>query len=168
MLRSGFHYRPSALPMPKRPSPKNLSSRSKKKPAVSWNGELDRIKVSGNPEEARLFYSLLYRAQQAPFDVTESDGTYHGSDGVIRHTDSKAYNGWSIWDNYKTAFPLLSIIQPEKYKDMITSMASLYRADKRGWSTNTEPSNSVRKRAFDCSPSGCLPQGIPGGFSIDP
>ncbi len=112
--------------------------------SAAWNRELRRIQVTGDPQESKLFYSLLYRTMQAPYDITEQDGVYRANDGSLQHTNRKAYNGWAIWDNYRTALPLLSLIQPDKYRDIVTSIASLYRFGKQDWATRTEPSNSVR------------------------
>lgn len=38
----------------------------------AWDGGLGRIKVAGDPKEAALFYSLLYRTLHAPFDISET------------------------------------------------------------------------------------------------
>jgi putative alpha-1,2-mannosidase len=111
---------------------------------AAWERELNQLQVEGDPKETGLFYSLLYRTMQSPYNISEADGTYRATDGTIRHSGHINYNGWSIWDNYKTQLPLLSLIEPEKYQDMITSIASLYQNGKRNWATKTEPSNTVR------------------------
>jgi len=95
--------------------------------AAAWNQVLSSIRVSGDPAETRLFYSLLYRTMLAPFEIS-----------------SHTYSGWSIWDNYKTALPLLSLIQPSRYQDIVASIAALYPAGKKNWATQHEPSNTVR------------------------
>jgi putative alpha-1,2-mannosidase len=109
-----------------------------------WNRVLGRIQVKGDAERARLFYSLFYRTVQSPYNITEADGTYRGNDGSLQHTTDTAYNGWAIWDNYRTQLPLLSIAFPEKYKGIATSIANLYRYGKMDYATKHEPSNSVR------------------------
>lgn len=111
---------------------------------AAWTRELSRIKVTGDPKEERVFESLLYRCLHAPFDINEPNGIYRGSDGKVYHTNNKAYSGWTIWDNYKTTLPLLSLIAPDRYRDMVTSIANLYRFGKKNWATKTEPSNTVR------------------------
>ena len=116
----------------------------KKASQAAWNRELNRIQVSGDANEKKLFYSLLYRTMQSPYSISEPDGTYKAINGTIQHSNHSVYNGWSIWDNYKTQLPLLSIIQPNKYGDIVTSIANLYRFGKKNWATKTEPSNTVR------------------------
>ncbi|WP_207423274.1 glycoside hydrolase domain-containing protein [Desertivirga brevis] len=109
-----------------------------------WNRELTRISVSGDKERAKLFYSLLYRALQSPYKISEMDGSYRGNDGSLQNTKSDFYNGWAIWDNYKTQLPLLSFAYAERYKDIAQSVAWLYRYGKKDYATENEPSNTVR------------------------
>jgi len=94
---------------------------------ANWNAELAKIKVTGSPKEAKLFYSLLYRTLQAPYQISDH-----------------AYSGWSIWDNYRNELPLLSIIVPERYQDMVSSIVNLYKRGKKDWAGSGEPTNTVR------------------------
>jgi len=110
----------------------------------AWHYELSGLLVKGDQQEEKLFYSLLYRCLQAPFELTEPDGAYRANDGNVYHMRGKAYAGWSVWDNYKTTLPLLSILQPNRYQAMITSLANLYKTGKQNWATDSEPANTVR------------------------
>ncbi|MEO6522782.1 MAG: glycoside hydrolase domain-containing protein [Mucilaginibacter sp.] len=110
----------------------------------AWDKELSRIKVSGDAKEARLFYSMLYRTIQSPYEISEPDGAYRSTNGTLQHSASPVYNGWAIWDNYRTQLPLLSLMQPARYQGMMTSLANLYKAGKKDYATPTEPSNTVR------------------------
>ncbi|WP_207532107.1 glycoside hydrolase domain-containing protein [Desertivirga arenae] len=109
-----------------------------------WNRQLSRITVEGDKERAKLFYSLLYRALQSPYKISEKDGTFRGNDGSLQHGKSDFYNGWAIWDNYKTQLPLLSFVFSERYQDIAKSIAHLYRFGKKDYATQNEPSNTVR------------------------
>lgn len=109
-----------------------------------WDEALGRIKVTGDPEREKLFYSLLYRTMQSPYEITEKDGSYRATNGVLKHANETLYNGWAIWDNYRTQLPLLSIIQPEKYTGITTSLANLYANGKKDYATQNEPTNTVR------------------------
>ncbi|WP_298734203.1 glycoside hydrolase domain-containing protein [uncultured Chitinophaga sp.] len=110
----------------------------------AWNRMLRKIEVSGDTAQQQLFYSLLYRTLQSPYQISETDGTYRGTDGIEKKSRDTMYNGWAIWDNYRTQLPLLSIGWPEKYKGMVSSLANLYTAGKQDYATPTEPSNTVR------------------------
>ncbi|TWR24736.1 glycoside hydrolase family 92 protein [Mucilaginibacter pallidiroseus] len=116
----------------------------RKRSSADWDSILGGIKVKGDPETEKLFYSLLYRTVQSPYLVSEPDGTYRATNGSIQITDNAIYNGWAIWDNYRTQLPLLSLLYPERYKSMITSIANMYKYGKKDYATNHEPSNTVR------------------------
>ncbi|MES2828858.1 MAG: glycoside hydrolase domain-containing protein [Bacteroidota bacterium] len=109
-----------------------------------WNSALNRIAVEGDRESASLFYSLLYRTMQSPYMISETDGQYRSTKGELQKSKDTRYNGWAIWDNYRTQLPLLSIVTPERYSGIITSLADLYNSGKKDYATQTEPSNTVR------------------------
>lgn len=111
---------------------------------AEWNKLLSKIKVEGEKDREDLFYSLLYRGLQAPFLISEKDGTYAAIDGSIQKTNDSVYNGWAIWDNYREQLPLLSLAYPEKYGAIIKSIANLYVYGKNNWATQHEPSPTVR------------------------
>lgn len=116
----------------------------KKKSGEVWDTMLGHIRVKGDPEREKLFYSLFYRSIQSPYVVSEPDGAYAATDGTLQHTGSKVYNGWAIWDNYRAQLPLLSIAFPQEYQDMTTSIAGLYKHGKKDFATLHEPSITVR------------------------
>ncbi|UEG54163.1 glycoside hydrolase family 92 protein [Mucilaginibacter daejeonensis] len=109
-----------------------------------WNDVLGRITVKGEPEREKLFYSLLYRTVQSPYLVSETDGTYRATDGTLQKTKGQIYNGWAIWDNYRTQLPLLAILYPERYQYMMNSLVEMYKHGKKDYATQHEPSNTVR------------------------
>ncbi len=109
-----------------------------------WAGHLGRIRVKGDPEREKLFYSLLYRAIQSPYQVSEPDGVYRAIDGSLQRYQGMIYNGWAIWDNYRTQLPLLSVAYPERYGDIAYSVANLYKYGKKDYATKTEPTPTVR------------------------
>ncbi|MEJ7557994.1 MAG: glycoside hydrolase domain-containing protein [Pedobacter sp.] len=112
--------------------------------SAEWNNLLSRIAVEGDTKDASLFYSLLYRTMQSPYMISEPDGQYRSTKGEIQKSKELRYNGWAIWDNYRTQLPLLSLVTPEKYSGMVTSLADLYNSGKKDYATLTEPSNTVR------------------------
>ena len=110
----------------------------------AWDTVLGKVKVKGDAEESRLFYSLLYRTMQSPYVISEKDGSFRSTDGNLRKNQETMYNGWAIWDNYRTQLPLLAITLPERFQGMTASMANLYAYGKKDFATQTEPSNTVR------------------------
>lgn len=109
-----------------------------------WNHLLNRIEVTGERDREDLFYSLLYRGLQAPFLVSESDGSYKAIDGSIQKSSSPIYNGWAIWDNYREQLPMLSLAYPERFGPIVKSIANLYPYGKNNWATKHESSPTVR------------------------
>ncbi|ANI90078.1 alpha-mannosidase [Arachidicoccus ginsenosidimutans] len=116
----------------------------KNKSEAAWNNMLAHVKVTGDRKREALFYSLLYRAIQSPYKISEPDGHYRAIDGSEQISSDTMYNGWSIWDNYKTQLPLLSVLYPQQYKGIIRSVANLYKYGKKDYATQHEPSNTVR------------------------
>ena len=111
---------------------------------ATWNKTLQHIRVKGDKEREKLFYSLLYRTVQSPYVVSEKDGKYRAIDGSLQLTDQPVYNGWAIWDNYRTQLPLLSVAYQDNFKNITTSIVNLYRFGKKDYATMHEPSNTVR------------------------
>lgn len=109
-----------------------------------WENILQTVKVEGDEYRKKLFYSLLYRTVQSPYQISEPDGAFRATNGQLKRSSEQVYNGWAIWDNYRTQLPLLSLIHPEQYKGMVTSIAQLYSSGKRDYATQSEPTNTVR------------------------
>ena len=86
----------------------------------------------------------MYRTVQSPYIISEKDGTYKAIDGTKQKSDETVYNGWAIWDNYRTQLPLLSIAWPQRYHGISSSIANLYNFGKKDFATEYEPSNTVR------------------------
>lgn len=114
------------------------------KSKADWSSELSKITVKGNPEQEKIFYSFLYRTVQSPFLISEKDGSYRGTDGSLQQSSTPMYNGWAIWDNYRTQLPLLALMDRVRYQSIINSIASLYKFGKKDYATQKEPSNTVR------------------------
>ncbi|GAB3423298.1 glycoside hydrolase domain-containing protein [Niabella aquatica] len=120
-------------------------TRQQEETKAAWNKALQQIQVSGTaPQKKELFYSLLYRTIQSPYNISEPDGVYRANDGSLQKSKTAYYNGWSIWDNYKTQLPLLSVAYPEQFAPVAQSIAQLYLYGKKDYATQTEPSNTVR------------------------
>lgn len=110
----------------------------------AWDELLGQVEVKGDAARTCLFYSLLYRTIQSPYVISEPDGSFRSVDGGLHRSDSTRYHGWAVWDNYKTQLPLLSILYPKKYGDIVGALANLYPYGKKNFAGKTEPSNTVR------------------------
>jgi len=105
-----------------------------------WESYLDKILVkSDNDTLKTLFYTHLYHASQTPYSIADLSGFYGGSDGKVYQSKSgNYYSGWSLWDTFRTKMPLLSVLYPGLYKEMMNSMYQLYLQGKSDNPTNTE------------------------------
>jgi putative alpha-1,2-mannosidase len=111
---------------------------------AAWNELLGHFQVRGDDDRVSLFYSLLYRTLQSPYNISETDGQYNTISGETRRESHAVYNGWAIWDNYRTQLPLLALGYPEQYQDITFSIQNLYPYGKKNWATQHEPSPTVR------------------------
>ena len=118
----------------------------KKASYKEWDELLSVADTKGATEDDKvIFYTSLYRACLSPVDVTSVDGRYLGTDGKIYAADGfRYYNNWSLWDTYRTKFPLLVLLEPGKMRDMATSLLHLYRTGKQDWATPNESTVTVR------------------------
>ena len=113
--------------------------------SASWEKVLGKVDVKGgSDEQRRLFYTSLYRVCLSPFDATFC-GKYRAADGEIKDASGRTfYSGWSMWDTFRTKFPMLALLFPEQMSDICFSLVELYKAGKLNWATMTEPVPTVR------------------------
>ena len=118
----------------------------KSRTADQWEKQLSAIDVKGGKKDDRvIFYTSLYRTYLSTADVSSPDGAYLGTDGkVYISEDFRYYSNWSLWDTFRTKFPLLVLTEPAKMRDMATSLIHLYATGKKDWSTGFESTPTVR------------------------
>lgn len=96
---------------------------------AAWNAELSKIDVqTSDATQRKIFYTALYHTMIAPSLFCDVNGDYRGADGNSYNTGGgENYSTFSLWDTYRAAHPLMSIIHPEKMPDMINTMLRIYR-----------------------------------------
>ncbi len=88
-----------------------------------WNTELSRIEIETDDDNARtVFYTALYHSLIAPTIYSDVSGKYLGPDGKQHTTSSVNYSTFSLWDTYRAAHPLYTIIAPSRAADMTQSL----------------------------------------------
>lgn len=115
--------------------------------ASQWQDLLGRIEVEGGDADRQtVFYTSLYRTFHSPFQVTDSImRRYLGTDGQPHEAgQGDYYSSWSLWDTYRTKFPLITLLDPERSSSIMQSLASLYVTGKQDWSTDHECVPTVR------------------------
>ncbi len=94
-----------------------------------WELQLQKIVVeSGDAEVLANFYTSLYHTMLAPNLYQDVDGRYRGMDLEIHQTtDFDYYTVFSLWDTYRAAHPLYTIIEPERTNDFINTFLAKYK-----------------------------------------
>lgn len=95
---------------------------------ADWNRELSKIAIKTQDERAkRIFYTALYHTMIAPSVFSDVNGEYRGADGKTHKGDFTDYTTFSLWDTYRAAFPLMTIIQPEMQRDLAETMLHIFK-----------------------------------------
>ncbi|MGB4846099.1 MAG: GH92 family glycosyl hydrolase [Ferruginibacter sp.] len=94
-----------------------------------WNTELSRIDVNSNDKkQLRTFYTALYHTAIVPNINQDVDGQYRGRDNQIHKAEGFTnYSVFSLWDTYRGAHPLYTIIDKKRTLDYIKSFLVQYR-----------------------------------------
>jgi len=119
---------------------------------AAWNKELSKIEVSGGTDEQTTnFYTALYHTMIQPNIFNDVDGKYLGHDKKIHNiredarspgfsrpptakkppkggtpSASEQYTVFSLWDTFRAAHPLYSIIDQRRTVDFINSFIRIY------------------------------------------
>ena len=93
-----------------------------------WDEQLGKIQVTGGtPDQRTIFYTALYHTMTAPSVFCDVDGQYRGSDGKVHQGDYVHYTTFSLWDTYRAAHPLMTLIHPERQEDIAKTMINIWR-----------------------------------------
>ena len=100
--------------------------------AAKWNEQLAKVRVETSDEVARrIFYTALYHTMVAPSEFCDANGDYRGADGQMRENPGyTTYTTFSLWDTYRAAMPLMTLLHPEMMPDVINTMLAI--ADEQG------------------------------------
>ena len=98
-----------------------------------WNAELSKLQVETTDTVAkRIFYTALYHAFMQPIMFHDCSGEYRGTDkNIYGDPGFTNYTVFSLWDTYRAAHPLYTLVQPERVPDFINSMLAIYEQQGR-------------------------------------
>ena len=99
---------------------------------AAWNAQLAKVKITTQDEVARrIFYTGLYHTMVAPSEFCDENGDYRGADGAVHHNPGHTtYTTFSLWDTYRAAMPLMTILHPDRMPDIVNTMLAI--ADEQG------------------------------------
>ncbi|MDX1462940.1 MAG: GH92 family glycosyl hydrolase, partial [Marinirhabdus sp.] len=94
-----------------------------------WEKQLEKIVVeTDNIDYKTNFYSALYHTMIAPNLYQDVDGRYRGMDLEIHQTaEFDYYTVFSLWDTYRAAHPLYTLIEQERTTDFIQTLLAKYQ-----------------------------------------
>ncbi len=96
--------------------------KTRKEAEQKWAKYLNRIEITGDNEQKTIFYTALYHALIHPSVWQDVNGDYRGLDNKVHNTKGFAYHSiFSLWDTYRAAHPLYTIVCPEKVSDFVNS-----------------------------------------------
>ncbi len=100
----------------------------KKEGQAVWEKQLEKIIVeSDNSDYKTIFYTSLYHTMLAPNLYQDVDGRYRGMDlNIHRAEDFEYYTVFSLWDTYRAAHPLYTIIEQSRTNDFIKTFLAKY------------------------------------------
>jgi predicted alpha-1,2-mannosidase len=115
---------------------------------AAWNKALSKIEVSGGtPDQMTTFYTALYHTMIHPSLFSDVDGNYRGIDGKVHNVlssnfslpgsnkkpakagtqnASNQYSVFSLWDTFRAAHPLYTIIDQKRTADFINTFIRMY------------------------------------------
>lgn len=91
----------------------------------AWNAALSSILVAGSSPDRPIFYTALYHSMLLPRIYSDRSGTYprFGGGGTIETAkDFTYYCDYSVWDTFRAVHPLLTILDPDRERDMVKSL----------------------------------------------
>ncbi|WP_303240322.1 GH92 family glycosyl hydrolase [Phocaeicola plebeius] len=96
---------------------------------TAWNKELNKVKVYTTDEASKkIFYTSLYHTLFAPSEFCDVNGDYYGADKQMHKGEGFVnYTTFSLWDTYRAAQPLMTILHPEKMSDIINTMLHIHQ-----------------------------------------
>lgn len=94
----------------------------------TWETELSKIKIDGTPQQKEIFYTALYHTFIQPNTMSDVNGDYAAPDFTVQNATEPYYSTFSLWDTYRGAHPLYTILQPERSAHFVNSMLKYYRS----------------------------------------
>lgn len=99
----------------------------------AWREALARIEVEGATREQKtVFYTALYHALLQPNLFQDVDGRFLGRDGRVHRAEGYTrYTVFSLWDTFRAAHPLYTILERARSADFVRTFLEQYRESGR-------------------------------------
>ncbi len=101
----------------------------KKNAQKTWNTYLNKIAIEASRKQKTIFYTAMYHLFIQPSNIADVDGKYRGADDKIAvATDKQYYSTLSLWDTFRAAHPLYTILVPERVNGFVNTMLLHHKA----------------------------------------
>ena len=93
-----------------------------------WDSELAKIAVNTNDKDkSTIFYTALYHTMMQPNIAQDLDGSYRGRDNNLHRAEGFTYYSvFSLWDTFRAAHPLYTLIDKKRTADFINTFLVQY------------------------------------------
>ncbi len=100
----------------------------RKQASADWNKELSKIEVkSADKDKLAIFYTALYHVFTQPNINMDTDGKYRGRDNKFYMAKGfDYYTVFSLWDTFRGAHPLMTLIDRKRTADFINTFIRQY------------------------------------------
>lgn len=94
----------------------------------AWDSQLGKIEAKGDAERLTTFYTALYHMMIQPNAFSDVNGQWMTPDYSVDTVPAgeTQYTTFSLWDTYRAAHPLYTIIEPVRTRDFVNSMLRHY------------------------------------------
>lgn len=93
-----------------------------------WDKQLGKIQITENDKDKlAIFYTALYHTMVQPNIAQDIDGKYRGRDNQIHQAEGfDYYSVFSLWDTFRAAHPLYTLIEKKRTADFINTFLKQY------------------------------------------
>lgn len=100
----------------------------KKEAEQLWDKQLSKIQITeSNLDKLTIFYTALYHTMVQPNIAQDIDGKYRGRDNQIHQAEGfDYYTVFSLWDTFRAAHPLYTLIEKKRTADFINTFIKQY------------------------------------------
>lgn len=94
----------------------------------SWENELGKIQIQGTDLQKTIFYTALYHTMVQPNTMSDVNGEYMATDYTTRQLKEGEthYSTFSLWDTFRAAHPLYTLLHTDRTEDFVKSMIRQY------------------------------------------
>lgn len=93
-----------------------------------WDKQLSKIEITEtDKDKLAIFYTALYHTMVQPNIAQDIDGKYRGRDNKIHNGEGfDYYSVFSLWDTFRGAHPLYTLIEKKRTADFINTFLKQY------------------------------------------